>query len=171
MQRPDTDEVAPYFRRYTDLVPDGDLFERLAGQMEETVALFGRLSDAQADSRYRADAWSVKEVVGHLADTERVFCYRALRFGRGDATPLSGFDQDAFVAGAGFAGHTLAEITAEFQAVRSATIALFKGFDVAASRRAGVANGNRISVRGIAFCIAGHELHHLTVLHERYGIG
>jgi hypothetical protein len=166
--RPEPGEYAPYFERYISKVPDGDILTLLASQIGDTTRLLAGLSDQQARRRYAPGKWSVKEVVGHLADTERVLSYRALRFARGDTTPLPGFDENVLVANAGFDARPLADLLAEFDLVRRATLALFRSLDAEAARRRGVANENTVSVRALAYIIAGHERHHREILVERY---
>jgi len=166
--RPAPTEYPPLFGRYVDRVPDGDLIATLAGQLGDTLALIEGLADGQADFRYAPGKWSIKDVLGHVADTERIFVYRALCFARGDATPLPGFDEDAYVAGANFAGRRVADLAAELRAVRAATVAFFAGLDEAGLARRGLANNNQYTVRAIAALIAGHELHHRAVVRERY---
>lgn len=168
--RPDASEYAPYYGTYVGKVPEGDLLHILEHQHRDTQALLSGLSEAKALHRYAPGKWSVKEVVGHLTDAERVFSYRALRFARGDAKPLQGFDENAWVPAGKFDARPLADLAAEFAAVRRATIALFKSLDAAALERRGVASDNAVSVRALAYIIAGHERHHVSILHERYGV-
>ncbi len=170
--RPEPAEYASPFERYVSKVPDGDIVDVLAEQVEDTARLLAGVTDAQAAFRYAPGKWSLKEVVGHVADTERVMSYRALRFARGDLTPLAGFDENAFVAHAGFDRRPLGELVDELRAVRRATVALFRGLDVEAALRRGVANEKKVSVRALAYIIAGHERHHREILAERYlGVG
>lgn len=166
--RPAETEYDPYFGRYVSLVPDGDLLALLARQVEETVDLLHALDADGADYRYAAGKWSIKEVVGHLSDTERIFAYRALRFARGDGTPLPGFDENLFVANARFAERTLPDLLAELRAVRAASIAFFAGLQPDELERRGLASGKSMSVRACAYNIAGHERHHVAILRERY---
>jgi DinB family protein len=168
--RPAAAEYDSYYGRYIDKVPEGDLLRTLAGQARETQALLAGLSDAKALHRYAAGKWSIKEVIGHVADTERVYSYRALRFARADATALPGFDENAWVPAGNFDARPLADLAAELDAVRRATLALFRGLDAAALARRGTANDAAISVRAIAWIIAGHERHHVALLHERYKV-
>ena len=161
--RPATGEYIPYYGRYIALVPDGELVATLARQVEETAALLASFSPAQAQYRPAPGEWNTVEIVGHLADMERVFAYRALRIARRDPKPLEGVDDvDGYVAAAGFAARSLADVAAEFAAVRQATLALFRSLDAAAWARVGTADGNAISVRALGYIIAGHELHHLA---------
>ena len=165
--RPATDEYIPYYGRYIALVPDGELVATLARQGEETAALLESFSPAQAQYRPAPGEWNTVEIVGHLADIERVFAYRALRIARRDPKPLEGVDDvDGYVAAAGFAERSLADVAAEFAAVRQATLALFRSLDAAAWVRVGTADGNAISVRALGYIAAGHELHHLADIHR-----
>jgi len=166
--RPDATEYAPFYGTYVGKVPDGDLLELLERQRRETQNLLAGLSDTQALHRYAPGKWSMKEVVGHLMDSERVFCYRALRFARADEKPLQGFDDKAWVPAGSFDARPLADLAAELEAVRRATIALFGGFDAAALARKGTANNNEVTVRALAWIVAGHERHHVAILRERY---
>ncbi len=166
--RPRAEDLPDFYARYVERVPDGDLLEILESQIAETLALFEEQSDSQARFRYATGKWSIKEVIGHLIDTERVFAYRALRFARGDDTPLPGFDQDAYVAAARFDDRPLPELLDEFRTVRSASLALFRSFDETAWRARGTASARPISVRAIAYIVAGHERHHVALLREKY---
>lgn len=170
MDRPQQDEYAPFYHTYVGAVPEGDVLQILAEQVRQTVDLLSGLTEEQALFRYAPGKWSVKEVVGHMADTERVMSYRALCIGRGDETPLPAFDEDAYVRDAGFDARSLEDLVQEFQSVRMATIPLLRGLDDAASRRRGTASGKPITARALAFVIAGHELHHRNLLRERYGL-
>jgi uncharacterized damage-inducible protein DinB len=166
--RPDLSEHLPYYGKYIALVPPGDIFATLGQELETTLSLLRSLTPAQADHRYAPDKWSLKEVVGHLIDTERIFAYRAMRFARNDQTPLSGFDENAYVPAAKFGGRALDDLAAEFEHVRKANLFLFRGMDDDAWRRKGVANGAEVSVRALAWIIAGHEIHHREILRTRY---
>ena len=143
--------------------------QALAALAAETLGLLGRIDeDGAAGLTYAPGEWTLKEVVGHLADDERIFTYRALSIARGDSFELPGFDQNLYVAGAGFEQRSLAGLLGEYRAVRQATLELFSGFPAEAWGRRGAVNGYTASVRGLAFHIAGHELHHLDVLREKY---
>jgi uncharacterized damage-inducible protein DinB len=168
--RPDSTEHVPYFGRYTALVPDGSIAETLRKQRDETASLLARVPADLESYRYAEGKWSVKEVVGHLADAERVFAYRALRIGRADETPLPGFDENQYVPAGRFDARTLASLAAEFRAVREATIHLAEGLDDAAFARRGTASGNPVSTRALLWIVAGHERHHVALLRERYGL-
>ncbi len=166
--RPEPSEYVPYYETYLSKVPKGDLLKLLEDQRRETQQLLAGLSEAKALHRYAPGKWSIKEVVGHLMDSERVFCYRALAFGRADANPLPGFDEKAWVPPGRFDGRALKDLAAELDAVRRATIALFSGLNADALARHGTANNNPITVRALAWIIAGHERHHVGIVRERY---
>jgi uncharacterized damage-inducible protein DinB len=168
--RPDASEHAPYFSRYVDLVAPGDILGTLATQIDGTLAELRKVSEADSLKRYAAGKWSMREVLGHLIDTERIFAYRALRFARGDRTGLPGFEQDDYVAAAQFDRRPWAGLLEEFEAVRRSNLLMFRSLGDQAWARQGVANGNAMSVRAAAYIIAGHELHHMRVLREHYGL-
>ena len=168
--RPETSEYAPFYETYISKVPKGELLQVLEDQRRETQQLLAGLPEAKALHRYAPDKWSIKEVVGHLTDSERVFAYRALRFARADDKPLQGFDEKAWVPPGRFDVRPLMDLAAELDAVRRATTALFRGLDAEALARRGTANNNTVSVRALAWIIAGHERHHVGILHERYGV-
>jgi hypothetical protein len=151
-----------------DLVPAGDIAMVLEQQMGDTETLLGGLGDEQGNYRYAPGKWSVKEVIGHLIDSERVFAYRALRIARNDKTPLPGFEQDDYVAAGGFDRRSLADLAREFEHVRNATLDLIRPLSKEAFDRRGVANNAEVSVRALVWIIAGHELHHKEVLRRRY---
>jgi hypothetical protein len=166
--RPQSDEYVPYYGKYISLVPEGDLAETLRSRIGETLALLRTIPEARASHRYAPGKWSIKEVVGHLADVERVMTYRALRLARGDATPLPGFDENAYVPAANFEARSLASLAHELEEVRRATIAFFETLDPDAAARRGSVNNNEISARALAYIVAGHERHHVRILRERY---
>ena len=171
IERPAPDEFSQPFARYVERVPDGALVAQLERQAADTASVLGALSEEQAACRYAPDKWSVKEIVGHLADAERIFSYRLLRFARNDGTPLPGFDEDPYVEAGEFDRRTLPDLLAELASVRDATLRLLRGLPADASARRGVASSGTLSVRALAYVIAGHELHHREVLKTRYGIG
>jgi uncharacterized damage-inducible protein DinB len=167
-RRPESTEYAPYYGKYVMLVPDGDLTATLSRQLDTTLALLSSLSEQQAEFSYAPGKWSIKEVVGHLMDGERVFAYRALRIGRDDKTPLPGFEQDDYVASADFNERTVSSLLEEFTAVRQATVQLFKNFAEKEWQRRGTANGQEITPLALGYIVAGHELHHMDVVRTRY---
>ena len=166
--RPAPSEYAPYYARYVDRIPEGDLAVILQQQGAEIVTLLGGLSEEQGDFRYAPGKWCIKELVGHVTDAERVFSYRALRFSRGDQTELAGFDENQWTPNSGATGRTLRDLTSEFAAVRQATIALVRSLTEEQAVRSGVASGYSVTVRGQLYIIAGHAAHHVAVLRERY---
>jgi len=168
--RPAPDEFFEYYGKYIGKVPGEDALSALSSQIPETLGLLRPATEEQALHRYAPGKWSIKEVVGHLADSERVFAYRALRFGRGDTTPLPGFDENLYVPAGHFDVRAFRDVIDEFATVRAASIALFRGFDAEALVRRGSANGKSVSVRALAWILAGHELHHRGLLIERYGL-
>ena len=168
LQRPLEDEYVPYYANYISQVPDGDVIETLTKQIDEMQTLLRSIPEDRGGYRYAPDKWSIREVIGHLIDSERIFAYRALRFARGDVNALAGFDQDEYVRASGSDRRKLAELAVELEHVRRATIAMLRSFDDLASERRGKANDNEVSVRAIAYIIAGHERHHLRILKERY---
>lgn len=167
--KPAPDEHAPYYAKYIALTAD-DALPQLQEQIAATLRLLAGVPEERALHRYAPGKWSVKEVVGHLADAERVFAYRAMRFARADHTELAGFDENHYVPAGNFDRRPVADLAAELAAVRAATVALFRSFDDQALLRRGVANGNAMSARAAAHVIAGHEAHHVNLLRERYGL-
>jgi hypothetical protein len=169
--RPQPDEIPSHYAGYIKRVPELDPVIVLAAQIEDTAALLRGVSENDAMHRYARGKWSVKEVVGHLADVERIMAYRALRIARGDTTPLPGFDENAYVPLAKFDARSLADLVGELRTARAATLALLRTFDADAWRRRGTASGKPVSVRALAYMIPGHERHHLEILRTRYGVG
>jgi hypothetical protein len=168
MTRPDPTEYVPYFGKYISLVEGDDIVAALNTQIDDTLAFLHGLSESQGDLRYAPGKWSIKEVIGHLIDTERIFAYRALRFARNDQSSLPGFDENSYVANSNYATRRLADLAEEFELVRKANIYLFRHLGGEDWDRRGKANDNEISVRALAYNIAGHELHHRGIIRERY---
>jgi hypothetical protein len=166
--RPAPGDYAPYAEQYVVLVTGNDVLEALKTQLKQTTMLFSGRSERDGNFRYAPGKWTVKEVVGHVADTERIFAYRALRFARGDQTPLAGFEQEDFVRAASFGARKLSDLVEEYADVRQASLDLFSSLDEEAWLRHGVASENRVTVLALAYLIAGHELHHRKILEERY---
>jgi uncharacterized damage-inducible protein DinB len=166
--RPDASEHMPYYGKYVDLVPDGDLIQMLRAHLDETLALVRGLPEERGGHRYADGKWSIREVLGHVIDTERIFAYRALRIARGDATPMEGFDENAYAAASEADSRTLADLAEELEHVRLGNIAFLRGLSHDALARTGTANGAAVTVRALAWILAGHELHHRGLLHERY---
>jgi hypothetical protein len=167
-RRPSSGEFSPSHAPYVALLPDGDIQSFLASQLPRVADFFGGMTEKRGAYRYAPDKWSVKEVLGHVCDTERIMSYRALRFARGDDTPLAGFDENLYAPAAGAGARTIADLADEFSAIRGATLALFRGLPAGAWLREGSANGAPASVRGLAWVIAGHVEHHLAIIRERY---
>lgn len=166
--RPTPDEYADFYAGYVAHVPDGDILLTLEAQLERLLALLGAIPAERWGFRYAPGKWSVREVVGHMIDAERVFSYRALRFARGDETPLAGFDEKAYVAAADFSARSLEELGGELAHLRRANVAFLRGLGPDAWSRRGAANGVSFTVRALAFIMAGHVEHHMQVLRKRY---
>lgn len=165
---PEASEYAAYYGKYIALVAGSDVLAALEEQPGETLALLSTLGDEQGNFRYAPGKWSIKEVLGHIIDAERVFAYRALRFARNDQTPLASFEQDDYVRAGSFDDCGLADLIEEFVCVRRASVMLFAKLTPEAWMRRGTASNNPVSVRAIAYIIAGHELHHRRILEEHY---
>jgi hypothetical protein len=170
--RPQPGEFAAYYDRYISLVPDagagGDILAVLEEQRRQMLLLLCGRSEADGEFRYAPGKWSLKEVVGHINDAERIFSYRALRISRGDKTPMESFEQDDYVRNGPFGHNSLSDLIEDYIAVRRATISLFRGLDDAAWSRRGTASNNEVTVRALAYIIAGHELHHRRIIEEKY---
>ncbi|MEO6525420.1 MAG: DinB family protein [Gemmatimonadaceae bacterium] len=166
--RPHSSEYAPFFHGYISAVPEGDVVDVLRNAGRELHDAVMAIPEQRGGFRYAEGKWSIREVLGHLIDAERIFSYRALRIARGDATPLPGFEENDYVRAAGSDARTLASLGHELGVVRESTIQLFQSLPADAWVRRGVANGKEISVRAIAYIAAGHPLHHLRILRERY---
>jgi len=166
--RPEPGEYAPYYERYISLIAGCDILGALEAQRRQMMLLLSGRHEDEGDIRYAADKWTAKEVLGHVCDSERIFAYRALRIARGDQTPIEGFEQDDYVRNGPFGRAPLAEIVEDYIAVRRATLTLLRNLDETAWARRGVANKNEITVRALAYVIAGHEVHHRRILEEKY---
>jgi hypothetical protein len=166
--KPEASEHDPYYSRYINLVNREDIIRVLSMQIDDTLALLRDIPDSRGDFRYAPDKWSVKEVIGHVIDTERVFAYRALTFARNDRTSLPGFEQDDWIRGGSYAAQPLKELASEFECVRRSNIYLFQHLDGDAWMRRGKANNAEVSVRALAYIIAGHEMHHRQILQTKY---
>jgi uncharacterized damage-inducible protein DinB len=167
-RRPGAAEHLPYYAQYIQAVPDGEIVRTLARQLEETLGVLRAALRDRAGHRYAAGKWTVQQVVGHVADAERVFMYRALAFARGEQGDLPGFDENAYAEATASLPRSFDDVLADLMAVRHATLSLLRGLDEAAWARQGNANGAAISVRALAWVVAGHELHHRRILQERY---
>ena len=163
-------EYAPFYSSYVRALPSGDVRELLEAQVQRLRELCAGLSDAAADHRYAPGKWSIKQVLGHLGDAERVFAYRLLRISRGDETPLAGFDENVYVAAADFDDQPIEELLDELALLRTATLMLIGHIPADRWTAPGIANGNPVTARALVHIIAGHMQHHTQILKERYGL-
>lgn len=170
VQRPDINEYGEYYRDYVQKVGSDNIFTILSEQMDETISLIKNLTPEQALYRYAEGKWTVKKVIGHMIDSERVFAYRGLSFSRGEQQDLPGFDQDTYVSEANFDNRSLGSFEAEYAALRKATLALFGSLSEESFLKKGKANSYSFTVRSILYIIAGHERHHLDILRSKYGL-
>ena len=167
-RKPERGEIIDYYFTYVDQVGDGDLLEILRGQHHEVLDLLGGVSEEGSRHRYAPGKWSIREVVAHVNDIERLFTFRAFWFARTPEEPLPSFDHELAATASGADGRPLAEHLAEFGAVRAATYTLLDGLSPEAWERQGLASGNPFSVRGCAYIVAGHFAHHLRLLRKQY---
>lgn len=165
---PDINEYNPYFEQYIQHLEGKDVLATLSDGLEEVNELMASLTEEKLRSAYAEGKWTIKEVLQHIMDTEHIFCYRALRFARNDQTALSGFDQDDYVPFSGANEKNSMELLQEYNAIRQATIMLYKGFSEEMLARVGVASNHKMSVRALVYVTAGHEKHHINVINERY---
>ena len=166
--RPEPNEYASYYETYISKVSGADVLETLERQGAETAALVRGLAEERGAHRYEPGKWSIKQLVGHISDGERLFSYRALSIARGDRAPLPGMEQEEWMANVDFDARTLADLLDEFEAVRASTLHLLRHLSPEAWARRGVASDNEVTVRALAYIIAGHEAHHVGILKERY---
>lgn len=169
IRKPMADEYAPYTIMYIGLLPDdGLILEHLRNNLENTIRFLRLRLNEKLTTRHAEGEWTIKEILVHMIDDERIYCYRALRFARNDKTELPGFEQDEYVPYSGANNRELEAIIEEFISVRNATITFFESLDEDALTRKGVGSGNIMSVRAAAYHIAGHELHHINSIKENY---
>jgi uncharacterized damage-inducible protein DinB len=168
IKRPLRGEYDPYFDRYLSLIPDGELIQLLEKGVANTRDVLKGVSEERGDHRYAEDKWTIKQVLGHMIDTERIFCARALRIARGDQTPMPGYDQELLVREGGFENRSLAGLLNEFEVVRTATISLFASISDEHSCRSGTAWDKTLSARAVGWILVGHEIHHRNVIREKY---
>jgi len=166
--RPQAGEYDSYYQRYIDLATEDDVVAALDAQSHETATLLNALSEQQASHRYAPDKWSLKQLVGHVIDGERIFAYRALCIARGDTTPLPGFEQEPYVVNGGADDRSMSDLAGELASVRRANVLMLRAFSEEGWRRSGTASDSTVSTRALAFIMLGHERHHLRVLRERY---
>ncbi|MEP6732896.1 MAG: DinB family protein [bacterium] len=169
--RPEAGEFPAFYAGYVSKVSDGDILVLMREAREELASSLGGIPESKGAFRYAEGKWTVKTLLGHMVDAERIFTYRALRLARGDATPLPGFDEDSYAQSAGSDARTVADLAAEMLDIRAATIRLFESFPDDAWVRRGLVNNAPVSVRALAYITVGHARHHLGVLRERYGVG
>lgn len=168
LKRPEENEYPPYYNNYIKLVPSGNLLEILEVQLTEAVTLFSGLTEEKGNISYASGKWTVKEVIGHMIDTERIMSYRLLRISRGDKSPLAGFSEEDYALEGKFTVRLLTELVEELQTVRKSTISLLRGIPEHAWARSGTANELPVTAQAIAYIIAGHWIHHLNIIEERY---
>jgi uncharacterized damage-inducible protein DinB len=168
IDKPQPGEYAPFAAGYIALVSEGDVTERLEQQQQISFELFSQLSDEKAGYAYADGKWTIKEVLGHLIDAERVFVYRAMCIARGEQQSLPGFEQDDYVAQSAVSRRNIREMAEEFKILREANLYFVKSLSTEQANRLGMANSKPTSVRALIHIMAGHELHHLIILKERY---
>src|SRR5690242_1416642 len=168
MTTPDRTEAAEYYFTYIDKVGVGDICATLESQLGETVEFLRGISDERSLHRYAPDKWSIRQVIGHVNDAERLFAFRAVWFARGFDSPLPSFDQDIAVASAGSDERSWKSLIDEFQTIRAASLSFFQNLPADAWMRRGIARGNPFTVRALAYIVAGHATHHLGIVRERY---
>jgi len=168
MRKPKSNENPSYYNRYIELIKSEDILAVLENQNQEMHGLLSRIGEEAAGFRYAPEKWSIKEVIGHVIDVERIFAYRALRFARNDKTPLAEFEEDNYVKNANFDSRTLIDLGDEFRIVRESTLSMFTSFKDEIYNRVGTASGFNFTVRAIPFIIAGHEIHHRKIIQEKY---
>lgn len=167
-KRPSNEEYSAYFETYVSLVPDGDIRECLTETFKKTIEVLSTVSEERANYRYAPGKWSLKEVLGHITDNERIMSYRLLRIARGDRTPLAGYDQDVLMGGASFDACILSELLEDYTAVRQATLTLLNGLSEEAWDRRGTVSGSESTARAWAYILTGHEIHHMNVIQDKY---
>ncbi len=168
MRRPSREEYPEYYSQYVERPEECEVVASLVESGESTAAFFTELGEERSQMRYAPDKWSLKELLGHVMDTERIFAYRALALSRGDKTPLPGFEQDPYIENAGFDERDLSELLVEYRAVRAATVSLFASFTAEQAERTGTISGFPFVACTIPWLLLGHELHHMDVVRERY---
>ena len=168
MDRPQPGDYVSFHSTYINKIGDGDILDILLSQQENTYRFFKSLPADKADYAYADGKWTIKQVLGHLIDTERIMTYRALRFARNDQTPLAGFEQDDYVLNSRHDQFTMDDLNEEFRLLRMANMYFFKSLNDEEKHRFGLASNNRVTVNALLYIIAGHVQHHLTILNERY---
>jgi uncharacterized damage-inducible protein DinB len=168
--RPDATEYAPFYANYVSGVPETDVVSALRDSGKEIAAALSAIPESRGGVRYAEGKWSIRELIGHVIDAERIFTYRALRLARGDSTPLPSFEENDYVRMAGSDTRSIADLVAELRAVRESTVRMFASVPDEAWTRTGTVSGRPVSVRALAYITAGHARHHFAILRDRYGI-
>ena len=168
MSRPAENEYPEYYKDYISLVPDGDIVDLMKKQTDDIMDFFRSIPEDKGTYRYEPEKWSIKEILGHLTDMERIFGYRALRFARNDTAGLNGYDQDDYVSAGNFDSRTLTDLADEFFNLRRANTIMYNSFNDEDMQKAGTADGNRVNVRSIAYILVGHPTHHINVIKDKY---
>ena len=168
MNRPSKNEYAEYYETYVSLVTETDIVAAMQSQLDEAEQLFAEISEEKSLFAYAEDKWTIKEVIGHLIDAEKIFSYRALRISRADKTPIEGFEQNDYVENANFNQIKLADLIEELELARKSTVLFFSNLTDEAWLRIGTSNDLPVSVRALAFMMVGHIRHHFNILRERY---
>lgn len=168
MKRPESNEYAEFYAGYVSLVEETDISAALQNQIADINNLFVEISEEKGDFAYAENKWTIRELLGHIIDGERVFSYRALRFSRGDKTPLAGFEENFYVANSNFKARTLADLLKEFSLLRRSNVLMLEDLDESAWSQTGIASDAEISVRALAYIMVGHVRHHLNILKTRY---
>jgi hypothetical protein len=170
MTKPDTSEYAPYYERYVSHVAGDDVSSTLAAQPAELRKIFGEIGEDRGTFAYEAGKWTIKELLGHVIDGERIFAYRVHRISRGDQTPIEGFEQDDYIAAARSNERSFADLLDEFELLRVANVLMFNHMSEADWQRSGTASGVAVSVKALAYIMAGHVTHHVNIYKERYAV-
>lgn len=166
--RPAKTDYAEYYQKYIDLIESEDIIQVLSSLNEEASDIFNSFPQSKGDYAYAKDKWTVKEVVGHMMDTDRIFAYRAMAIARGEKQPLPSFDQDEYVRNGKFNLRELSDLTYEYRLLRESNLLLFKGLNHSVYSKRGIAAGNEVTVLALMWMIAGHQKHHLKILKEKY---
>ena len=168
IKKPNPNEYASYFQRYTELVPDGTVIQTLENQFNEAMIIYKGLDKSKIDYRYAEGKWSIKELIIHILDTERIFIYRALRIARKDKTPLAGFEQDDYIENINWDKYPFSSVLDEYELVRKHSILFFNSMTQEMLEQTGISSEMKMAVRAIPFILAGHERHHLNIINSRY---
>jgi uncharacterized damage-inducible protein DinB len=168
MDRPTQKEYASYYKGYVDIVPKGNIIKIMEKQNEQFCEFLAQVTDKKADYRYAEGKWSVKEVIGHIVDTELVFLYRALRFSRKDTQELPGFEQNDYVANSNYSQQTLGDLVEQFYLLRKTSVAFYKSLAKNTWTNKGKANGQSVTVKALSYIMVGHVIHHMQIINKRY---